>query len=122
MAADSAAAKGRVGHAALGPGPVESQGLRTQARFPDAERLVKRRVAQELTLSFVPDAATALADRCDALEVLGRVRITPSGHSLYQKAQHAFLSHLRPLLARRPAVVHRHVLEFLGELVDVVDS
>ena len=37
--------------------------------FPDAERLVKRLVAQELTLSFVPDRTAAVADR-DAPQVL----------------------------------------------------
>jgi len=50
------------------------------------------------------------------------VRITPSGHRLYQQAHDAFLSHLRPLLDRRPPVVRRHILEFLDELVDAVDG
>ena len=46
--------------AASGAGAVEPRAARTEARFPDAERLVKRLVAQELTLSFVPDAEQRL--------------------------------------------------------------
>jgi hypothetical protein len=36
---------------------------------PDAERLVKRLVAQELTLSFVPDVEQPAVARCDASQV-----------------------------------------------------
>ena len=42
------------------PSAVESWGGWSEAGFPDAERLVKRLVAQELTLSFVPDAEQRL--------------------------------------------------------------
>jgi len=41
--------------------PLSNRGRRGRKRdFPDAERLVKRLVAQELTLSFVPDAEQRL--------------------------------------------------------------
>jgi hypothetical protein len=39
---------------------IQSRAARTQEGFPDAERLVKRLVAQELTLSFVPDVEQRL--------------------------------------------------------------
>jgi hypothetical protein len=40
---------------------LSNRGRRGRKRdFPDAERLVKRLVAQELTLSFVPDAEQRL--------------------------------------------------------------
>ena len=48
------------GYAASRPGAIESRARRPQEDFPDAERLVKRLVAQELTLSFVPDAEQRL--------------------------------------------------------------
>ena len=46
----------QVGNTAFGAGAVQSGAAGTQERFPDAERLVKRLVARELRLSFVPDA------------------------------------------------------------------
>ena len=42
------------GHASLGPGTIQSRAARSEAGFPDAERLVKPLVAHELTLSVVP--------------------------------------------------------------------
>ena len=70
-AADRRAAARRC--AASRASPIESKRARGRKRdFPDAERLVKRLVAQELTLSFVPDAdAAAVADR-DAAQVSSR--------------------------------------------------
>ena len=44
-----------VGNAASGTGAIQSRTAGTQEGFPDAERLVKRLVARELILSFVPD-------------------------------------------------------------------
>ena len=49
-----------VGHASSRPSAIESWPWWTQEGLPDAERLVKRLVAQELTLSFVPDAEQRL--------------------------------------------------------------
>jgi transposase len=49
-----------VGNAAFGAGAIEPRAAGTQEGFPDAERLVKRLVAQELRLSFVPDAEQRL--------------------------------------------------------------
>ena len=63
LAAEPPDARGRrpdVGHAASGAGAVESWARGRKKDFPDAERLVKRLVAQELTLSFVPDAEQRL--------------------------------------------------------------
>ena len=45
---------------ASGAGAVQSRAAGTQEGFPDAERLVKRLVARELILSFVPDAEQRL--------------------------------------------------------------
>src|SRR5256884_6061807 len=75
--------------------------------FPDAERLVKRLVAQELTLSFVPDAEQRLWRtvtrkkyqlRCD------RVRLQNQLESLLEEAHiklSSFVSDLLGLRARR---------------------
>src|SRR6266481_680353 len=50
-----------VGSAPSCAGAVQSRAARGRKRdFPDAERLVKRLVAQELTLSFVPNAEQRL--------------------------------------------------------------
>jgi transposase len=49
-----------LGNAASGTGAIESRAAGTQKDFPAAERLVKRLVARELTLSFVPDAEQRL--------------------------------------------------------------
>ena len=43
-----------VRHVASGAGAIHSRTTETQEGFRDAERLVKRLVARELTLSFVP--------------------------------------------------------------------
>jgi transposase len=49
-----------VGNTAFGAGTIQSRAARAQEGFPDAERLVKRLVSQELTLSFVPDTEQRL--------------------------------------------------------------
>jgi DNA-binding MarR family transcriptional regulator len=51
-----------------------------------------------------------------------RVRVTPKGRTLYQQAHEAFLSHLEPLLEGRPAAVRRHILDFLGDAIRVVEG
>src|SRR5207253_10591871 len=58
----SEAGRGRAddGDAASGAGAVESWAAGRKRDFPDAERLVKGLVAQELPLSFVPDAEQRL--------------------------------------------------------------
>src|SRR5712672_1255173 len=75
--------------------------------FPDAERLVKRLVARELTLSFVPDAEQRLWRtvtrrkyqlRCD------RIRLQNQLESLLEEAHiklSSFVSDLLGLSARR---------------------
>jgi DNA-binding MarR family transcriptional regulator len=50
------------------------------------------------------------------------VRITRKGHQVYQRAHEAFLSHLSPLFERRPAVMRRQILEFLEEVVSIVEG
>jgi DNA-binding MarR family transcriptional regulator len=50
------------------------------------------------------------------------VRVTAKGRTLYHEAHDAFLSHLEPLLARRPAAVRRHILEFLDDAIRVVQE
>ena len=50
------------------------------------------------------------------------VRVTPKGRTLYHEAHAAFLSHLEALLEGRPAVVRRHILEFLEQAIDVVQE
>jgi transposase len=53
--------KAQIGNTASSTGVVQSRTTRRRKRdFPDAERLVKRLVAGELTLSFVPDAEQRL--------------------------------------------------------------
>jgi hypothetical protein len=73
--------------------------------FPDAERLVKRLVAQELTLSFVPDAEHALADS-DASQVSGhpqsRSAPQPLGIAARSSAHQALESCLRSARHQRP--------------------
>src|SRR5438094_241601 len=49
-----------VGNAASGAGTIEPRAAGAEKDFPDAERLVKRLVANELTLSFVPAAEQRL--------------------------------------------------------------
>jgi DNA-binding MarR family transcriptional regulator len=44
------------------------------------------------------------------------------GHQVYQRAHEAFLSHLSPLFERRPAVVRRQILEFLEDVVSIVEG
>src|SRR5260370_35675152 len=89
--------------------PAESnRGRRGRKRdFPDAERLVKRLVARELTLSFVPDAEQRLWRtvtrkkyqlRCD------RVRLQNQLESLWEQAHikvSSLVSDLFGLSARR---------------------
>src|SRR5207247_619675 len=54
---------------------LSNRGRRGRKRdFPDAKRLVKRLVARELTLSFVPDAEQRLWRTVDAQEVPVEVR------------------------------------------------
>ena len=48
------------GHAPSRPGAIESRTRGPQEGLPDERRLVKRLVAQELTLSFVPDTEQRL--------------------------------------------------------------
>src|ERR1700732_2803141 len=87
---------------------LSNRGRRGRKRdFPDAERLVKRLVAQELTLSFVPDAEQRLWRtvtrkkyqlRCD------RVRLQNQVESLLEEAHiklSSFVSDLLGLSARR---------------------
>ena len=84
-------------NAAFGAGAVQSRAAGRRKRdFPDAERLVKRLVARELTLSFVPDAEQRLWRtvtrkkyqlRCD------RVRLQNQVESLLEEA-HIKLSSL----------------------------
>lgn len=50
------------------------------------------------------------------------VRVTPKGRKLYKQAHEAFLSHLQPLLQRRPAAVRRHILDFLEDAIRVVEG
>jgi hypothetical protein len=67
--------------------------------FPDAERLVKRLVAQELTLSFVPDAgATFVADgnaQKDPVTTRPHTPAEPIGGSLGRGAHQTVQSCLR---------------------------
>src|ERR1035438_9141334 len=87
---------------------LSNRGRRGRKRdFPDAERLVKRLVAQELTLSFVPDAEQRLWRtvtrkkyqlRCD------RIRLQNQLESLLEEAHiklSSFVSDLLGLSARR---------------------
>jgi transposase len=59
-ASDASGRAGGGGSAASGAGAVESRRAGRKKDFPDAERLVKRLVAQELTLSFLPEAEQRL--------------------------------------------------------------
>src|SRR6266404_2777484 len=52
--------KAEVGNVASGSSAIEPRTSGRKKDFPDAERLVKRLVARELTLSFVPDAEQRL--------------------------------------------------------------
>jgi len=87
---------------------LSNRGRRGRKRdFPDAERLVKRLVAQELTLSFVPDAEQRLWRtvtrkkyqlRCD------RIRLQNQSESLLEEAHiklSSLVSDLFGLSARR---------------------
>jgi len=87
---------------------LSNRGRRGRKRdFPDAERLVKRLVAQELTLSFVPDAEQRLWRtvmrkkyqlRCD------RIRLQNQLESLLEEAHiklSSFVSDLLGLSAQR---------------------
>ena len=87
---------------------LSNRGRRGRKRdFPDAERLVKRLVAQELTLSFVPDAEQRLWRtvtrkkyqlRCD------RIRLQNQLESLLEEAHiklSSFVSDLMGLSAQR---------------------
>ena len=75
---------------------LSNRGRRGRKRdFPDAERLVKRLVAQELTLSFVPDAEQRLWRtvtrkkyqlRCDRIRLQKPAGVS-SGRSSYQAVQ-----------------------------------
>jgi MarR family 2-MHQ and catechol resistance regulon transcriptional repressor len=50
------------------------------------------------------------------------VRVTPKGRKLYQGAHEAFLSHLEPLLQGRSPAVRRSILDFLGDVVGIVEG
>ncbi len=76
--------------------------------FPDAERLVKRLVAQELTLSFVPDAEQPLwrTVMCRRYQVTrNRVQLQNQLEALLEEAHIKVSSLVSDLLgsARRPA-------------------
>ena len=49
-----------------------------------------------------------------------QVRLTSRGRNLYRAAHEAFLSHIEPLLASRPAADREKLLSFLGELTEVI--
>lgn len=74
--------------------------------FPDAERFVKRLVAQELTLSFVPDAEQRLLANGDAAQVSDhpepRATPQPAGGPAGGSAHQGVQSRVRPA-ARRPS-------------------
>lgn len=48
------------------------------------------------------------------------VRLTPRGEALYRSAHEAFLTHLSPLLRRRPAARRRELVSFLADVVRVI--
>src|SRR3989449_1914167 len=78
---------------------LSNRGRRGRKRdFPDAKRLVKRLVARELTLSFVPDAEQRLWRTVDAQEVPVKVRSNtatePSGVSSARGPNSVFLAGL----------------------------
>ena len=50
------------------------------------------------------------------------VTVTPKGRKLYQRAHEAFLSHLEPLLQGRSPAVRRSILDFLGDVVGIVEG
>jgi len=50
------------------------------------------------------------------------VTVTPKGRKLYQRAHEAFLSHLEPLLQGRSPAVRRAILDFLGDVVGIVEG
>jgi len=50
------------------------------------------------------------------------VTVTPKGRKLYQRAHEAFLSHLEPLLQGRSPSVRRSILDFLGDVVGIVEG
>jgi transposase len=85
-----------LGNAASGTGAIESRAAGTQKDFPAAERLVKRLVARELTLSFVPDAEQRLwrtVTRRKYQLTRDRVRLQNQLESLLEEA-HVKLSSL----------------------------
>src|SRR5437899_10364879 len=57
---DARRRKAEVCNVAFGAGAINRGRQGRKRDFPDAERLVKRLVARELTLSFVPDAEQRL--------------------------------------------------------------
>src|SRR6266550_1888896 len=96
--------KAEVRNVASGAGAVQSRTTGTQEDFPDAERLVKRLVARELILSFVPDVEQRLWRtvthkkyqlRCD------RVRLQNQVESLLEEAHIKLSSFVSDLLGRR---------------------
>src|SRR5258708_289956 len=99
--------KAEVWNVAFGAGTIQSGRRGRKRDFPDAECLVKRLVARELTLSFVPDAEQRLWRavmrkkyqlRCD------RIRLQNQLESLLEEAHiklSSLVSDLFGLSARR---------------------
>ena len=80
---------------------LSNRGRRGRKRdFPDAERLVKRLVAQELTLSFVPDAEQRL---WRTVKVRSNTVAEPIGVSSGRSSYQAVQSRLRFAGAQCPA-------------------
>jgi len=96
--------KAKVGNVASGAGAIEPRAAGRKKDFRDAERLVKRLVARELTLSFVPDAEQRLwrtVTRRKYQLKRDRVRLQNQLESLLEEA-HIKLSSLVSFLARNP--------------------